>query len=85
MAGKNAIAFEIRGPVVGAGQTAVVVDVRELGRVDLHHVFRVSQRRQDGLLRWVSGGAGSSDMVALFQTAILRPLSLSLSCSHLEV
>ena len=36
---QNAIAPEIRGPGVPAGQTAVVMDVPKLGHVDLQHVL----------------------------------------------
>jgi hypothetical protein len=39
LGGQNAIAPESRDPVVPAEQTAVMVDVPVLGRVDLHYVL----------------------------------------------
>ena len=57
LGGPYAIAPEIRGPVVPAGQTAVVVDVPVLGHVDPQHVLTLSHWKQGGLLGVIPDGA----------------------------
>ena len=64
-AGPNAIAPEIRGPVVPAGQTAVVVDVPVLGHArPATRAHCSSHWKQGELSGLIPHGARSSDMAA---------------------